>query len=87
MTAWNDTLPLCKPDGIDLAWQHEIWLDEESHALSIISENRKFQPYEMEFTVRETPSLFIVRFTNDRDEGGGLDRNLGLEKLEIKCVQ
>ena len=76
-----------KEVNFDPTCKAEIWLDEESHALSIISENRKFQPYEMEFTVQETPSLFIVRFTNDCDEGGGLDRNLGLEKLEIKCVQ
>lgn len=42
VTAWNDTLPLCKPDGIDLAWQHEIWLDEETGEIRENFENGDF---------------------------------------------
>lgn len=76
-----------KEMNFDPACKAEVWLDDETKSLRVISENRRFQPYEMEFQVRNTPALFTLRFTNDRDEGKGLDRNLGLQKLEIKCVQ
>lgn len=76
-----------KEMNFDPACKAEIWLDDETKSLKVISEDRRFQPYEMEFQVRNTPALFTLRFTNDRDEGKGLDRNLGLQKLEIKCVQ
>lgn len=73
--------------NFDPACKAEIWVGEESSGLKIVSEDRKFQPYEMEFNIKESPTLFTLRFTNDRDEGKGLDRNLGLQKLEIRCVQ
>ncbi|MBR5945697.1 hypothetical protein IKZ80_01280, partial [bacterium] len=76
-----------KEVNFDPACKAEIWLDDETQSLRVISDNRRFQPYEMEFQVRKTPALFTLRFTNDRDEGKGLDRNLGLQKLEIRCVQ
>ena len=76
-----------KEVNFDPTCKAEVWVGDESHALSVLSENRRFQPYEMEFNVQDNPAVFILRFTNDRDEGGGLDRNLGIEKLEIKCAQ
>ncbi|MBR5623860.1 hypothetical protein IKW72_02475 [bacterium] len=76
-----------KEMNFDPACKAEIWVGDESSALRVISEDRKFQPYEMEFNVKNSPELFTLRFTNDRDEGKGLDRNLGLQKLEIRCVQ
>lgn len=76
-----------KEVNFDPACKAEMWLDDETKSVRVISEDRRFQPYEMEFQVRKTPALFTLRFTNDRDEGKGLDRNLGLQKLEIRCVQ
>lgn len=76
-----------KEMNFDPTCKAEIWLDDETQSLRVLSEDRRYQPYEMEFQVRQTPALFTLRFTNDRDEGKGLDRNLGLQKLEIKCVQ
>lgn len=76
-----------KEMNFDPACKAEIWLNDETESLKVVSENRRFQPYEMTFNVKKTPALFTLRFTNDRDEGKGLDRNLGLQKLEIKCVQ
>ena len=76
-----------KEMNFDPACKAEIWVGDESSALRVISEDRKFQPYDMEFYIKESPALFTLRFTNDRDEGKGLDRNLGLQRLEIRCVQ
>lgn len=76
-----------KEVNFDPTCKAEIWLDDETHSLRVFSEDRRFTPYEMEFQVKNTPALFTLRFTNDRDEGKGLDRNLGLQKLEIKCAQ
>ncbi len=76
-----------KEMNFDPACKAEIWLDEETQSLRVLSEDRRYQPYEMKFDVKQTPALFTLRFTNDKDEGKGLDRNLGLQKLEIKCVQ
>ena len=76
-----------KEANFDPSCKAEVWLDDETHSLKVVSEDRRFQPYEMTFNVKKTPALFTLRFTNDRDEGKGLDRNLGLQKLEIKCVQ
>lgn len=76
-----------KEMNFDPACKAEIWLDDETQSLRVLSEDRRYQPYQMEFSVKRTPVLFTLRFTNDKDEGKGLDRNLGLQKLEIKCVQ
>ena len=76
-----------KEMNFDPSCKAEIWLDDETDSLKIISEDRRYQPYQMEFNVKQTPALFTLRFTNDKDEGKGLDRNLGLQKLEIRCAQ
>ena len=73
--------------NFDPTCKAEIWIDDNTQSLKIFSEERRFQPYGMTVDIKNTPSLFTLRFTNDRDEGKGLDRNLGLQKLEIKCVQ
>ena len=73
--------------NFDPSCKAEIWLDDQTVPIKVYSEDRRFQPYEMEFQIANAPALFTLRFTNDKDEGKGLDRNLGLQKLEIKCVQ
>ena len=76
-----------KEMNFDPSCKAEVWLDDQTVPIKVFSQDRRFQPYEMEFQILKTPALFTLRFTNDKDEGKGLDRNLGLQKLEIRCVQ
>ena len=76
-----------KEMNFDPTCKAEVWLDDQAVPIKVFSEDRRFQPYEMEFQITKKPALFTLRFTNDKDEGKGLDRNLGLQQLEIKCIQ